>query len=94
MVTFETPRPMAPRASVAVSSEDELPHLEPSSVGQTRQAFRLSHLPGDHEAQRSSWGRCSTSQTSGRGERHGCIVPRSIVGAAFHKSDRALIVLT
>ena len=36
MVTFETPRPMAPHAAVAVSLEDEPPHLEPSPVGQTR----------------------------------------------------------
>ena len=92
MVTFETPRPMALRAAVAVSREDELPHLEPAPVGQTRQSFRLSHLPGDHEAQRSRWGRGSTRQTRGKGERNGGIVPRSIVGAAFHKSDAALVV--
>ena len=36
MVTFETPRPMAPHAAVAVSREDELPHLKPSPVGQPR----------------------------------------------------------
>ena len=92
MVTMETPRPVAPDAAEAVSREDELSHLEPSPVGQTRQSFGPSHLPCDHEAHRSSWGGCSTSQTSGKGERHGCIVPRSIVGAAFHKSDAALIV--